>query len=110
MKLLFDENLPPKLPGLLTTLFPGSAHVRERGLLGRSDEEVWEYARTNGFTIISKDSDFQQRSLLYGHPPKIIWLRLGNCTREKLLQLITSHEQDIRALDTDVLESVLVLS
>lgn len=110
MKLLFDENLSPKLPGLLETLFPESEHVRECGLLGLPDEDVWKYARANGFTIVSKDSDFQQRSLLYGHPPKIVWLRIGNCTREQLVQLIANHEQDIRALDTDPFESVLVLS
>ena len=68
------------------------------------------YARTNGFTIVSKDSDFQPRSLLYGHPPKIVWLRIGNCTRQQLVQLITTHEQDIRALDTDPFETLLVLS
>ena len=110
MKLLFDENLSPKLPRLLATHFPGSAHVRECGLLGLPDEDVWEYARANGFTIISKDSDFQQRSLLYGPPPKIVWLRIGNCNRQQLVQLITTHEQDIRALDADPHESVLVLS
>ena len=110
MKLLFDENLSPKLPGLLTAIFPGSAHVRECGLLGHTDEEVWDYARTNGFIIVSKDSDFQQRSLLHGHPPKVVWLRLGNCTRQKLILLITQHEQDIRALDVEPQESVLVLA
>ena len=94
----------------LASLFPDSAHVRECGLLGLPDEEVWEYARTNGFTIVSKDSDFQQRGLLYGHPPKIVWLRIGNCSRQKLVQLITTHELDIRALDTDPFETLLVLS
>ena len=110
MKLLFDENLSPKLPRLLATLFPDSAHVRECGLLGLPDEDVWEYARANDFIIVSKDSDFQQRSLLYGHPPKIVWLRIGNCTRQQLVQFITTHEPDIHALDTDPFESVLVLS
>ena len=109
MKLLFDENLSPKLPDLLATLFPDSAHVRECELLGLPDEDVWEYARANGFTIVSKDSDFQQRSLLYGHPPKIVWLRIGNCTRRQLIQLITSHERDIQALETDPFESLPVL-
>jgi predicted nuclease of predicted toxin-antitoxin system len=110
MKLLFDENLSPKLPRSLVTLFPDSAHVRECGLLGFPDEDVWEYARANDFTIVSKDSDFQQRSLLYGQPPKSVWLRTGNCTRQQLVQLITIHEQEIRALGTDPLETILVLS
>ena len=110
MKLLFDENLSPKLPSLMAAFFPESVHVRECGLLGLPDEDVWEYARANGFTVVSKDSDFQQRSLLYGHPPKIVWLRIGNCTRQQLVQLITTHEKDIRALDSDPFETVLVIS
>ena len=110
MKLLFDENLSPKLPRLVADLFPGSLHVRECGLLGRPDEEIWDYARANGFTLVSKDSDFQQRSLLFGHPPKLVWLRLGNCTRPQLRQLITAREKDIHALEADPFESVLVLS
>ena len=67
MKLLFDGNLSPKLPRLLAALFPGSAHVRECGLLGFPDEEVWEYARVNRFVIVSKDSDFQQRGYTAAH-------------------------------------------
>jgi predicted nuclease of predicted toxin-antitoxin system len=110
MKLLFDENLSPNLPDLEATIFPGSAHVRECGLLGQPDEDVWAYARNNGFTLVSKDSDFQQRSLLYGHPPKLVWLRIGNCTRLQIVQMITSHQQDIHALHANPSESVLVLS
>jgi len=110
MKLLFNENLSPKLPRLLAGFFPESVHAREVGLLGLSDDAVWEYARINGFTIVSKDSDFQQRSLLHGPPPKIVWLRIGNCTRDQLVQLITTHERDIHALDTSPLETALVLS
>jgi len=72
MKLLFDENLSPKLPRLVQALFPESTHIRECGLRGFSDGKIWEYARANDFTIVSKDSDFQQRSLLYGHPPKVV--------------------------------------
>ena len=110
MKLLFDENLSPKLPRLLDTLFPGSQHVRDCNLKGFPDEDIWAFARANGFTIVSKDADFHQRSLLYGQPPKLVWLRIGNCSREQLLELITMHEQDIRALEVDPLVSVLVLS
>ncbi len=104
MKLLFDENLSPKLPSLLATHFPGSSQVRECGLLGQTDEDVWESASTNGFTIVSKDSDFQQRSLLCGHPPKIVWLRIGNCTRQQVVQLITTHAPDIHAFEADPTE------
>ena len=110
MKLLLDENLSPKLPALIVAQFPGSLHIRDCGLKGATDEAIWESARTNNFTIVSKDSDFYQRSLFYGSPPKIVWLRIGNCTRDDLVQLLLMHEQQVRALDDDPLESVLVLS
>ena len=110
MKLLFDENISPKLPGLLKALFTGSAHVRECRLLGLPDEDIWEYARANNFIIVSKDSDFQQRSMLYGSPPKFVWLQIGNCTSNQIVALITTHEEDIRTFNNDALEAVLVLS
>ena len=61
MKLLFDENLSPQLIDLLSDLYPGSAHVHQCGLGGRDDAAIWEYAKSNGFTIVSKDSDFEER-------------------------------------------------
>ena len=108
MKLLFDENLSPKLPQLLRSQFPGSAHVRDCGLKGGTDQAIWEYARTNGFTLVSKDSDFRQRSLSAGAPPKLVWLCLGNCTRNDLLDLLLKHEDDIRSLESSS-ELVLLL-
>jgi predicted nuclease of predicted toxin-antitoxin system len=74
VKLLFDENLPPRLVQSLADLYPGSSHLRDCGLRGASDSEVWLYAKDNFYTIVSKDSDFWQRSSLLGGPPKIIWL------------------------------------
>jgi predicted nuclease of predicted toxin-antitoxin system len=109
MKLLFDENLSPKLPRLLATQFPGSDHVRDSGLKGQSDQAVWEYAKAHGFTLVSKDGDFYQRSLLLGAPPKVIWLCLGNCTRPQLLNLLLCHQEEIRRFETAA-ETVLLLS
>ena len=80
MKLLFDQNLSPQLPRLLADIYADSTHVREVGLREADDSEIWDYAKTNGYAIVSKDSDFQHRSLLRGSPPKFIWLRVGNCT------------------------------
>ena len=109
MKLLFDENLSPKLPRLVAATFPGSLHVRDLGLMGCADEEIWNYASANGFTIVSKDKDFYQRALLFGAPPKFIWLCLGNCTRDDLLALIRRQEREILTFETSA-ESVLVVS
>ena len=99
MKLLFDENLSPKLPRLIAE--PVSRQRSHPGLRfeRRTDQAVWEYAGANGFTLVSKDGDFYQRSLLLGAPPKLVWLCLGNCTRDQLLNLLLEHENDIHALN-----------
>ena len=94
---------------MLAAKFPGSQHVREPGLKGRTDDEIWQYAGGNGFAIVSKDKDFYQRAVLFGGPPKFIWLGLGNCTRVDLLALIQRHEGDILAFATSP-ETVLVLT
>ncbi|WP_369667921.1 DUF5615 family PIN-like protein [Thioalkalicoccus limnaeus] len=78
MKLLLDENLSPKLPGLLAELCPGSSQIDEAGLRGARDAEVWEYAKANRYILVSKDNDFGQRSFQYGAPPKVVWLNVGN--------------------------------
>jgi predicted nuclease of predicted toxin-antitoxin system len=109
MKLLFDENLSPKLPRLIQSQFPGSVHVRDCGLKGGTDPAIWDYARAHGFTLVSKDGDFYQRGLLLGPPPKLVWLCLGNCTRAQVLDLLLKHEKDIRSLESAA-ESVLLLS
>ena len=74
MKLLFDENLSPKLVRLLDDLFPDSVHVRDVGLKAADDPIVWKYAQDNGLTICSKDSDMHQRSFVLGYPPKVVWV------------------------------------
>lgn len=109
MKLLLDENLPPRLAKPLSEVFPGTLHVRDCGLTGKNDSEVWEHARQHQFVIVSKDSDFYQRSVLCGHPPKFIWLRLGNCTTQQVLNLLLAHEKDIAAHAANPVEAVLVL-
>jgi len=88
VRLLFDENLSPRLPGLLAEIYPGSEHVQNCGLSRASDTGVWEYAKTHGFTIVSKDSDFQERSILWGSPPKVIWLRTRNCKSADVAELL----------------------
>src|SRR5687767_10560996 len=109
MKLLFDENLSPRLPQFLKETFPESRHVRDCALKGKTDREIWEYARREQFVIVSKDSDFLQRSLIHGTPPKVVWLRIGNCTRDDLLRLILSREKEIRELEVEPGHAILVL-
>jgi len=65
-------------------LYPGSKHVRQVGLDEADDTTVWNYAKDNSFVIVSKDEDFHQRSFLSGWPPKVVWLRLGNCSTQDI--------------------------
>lgn len=93
MKLLFDENLSPGLVGSLRDIYPDSEHVSGVGLGGALDAAVWEYSKTHGFAIVSKDSDFAERSVLESGPPKVIWIRLGNCSTSEIeRQLRSAHE------------------
>jgi predicted nuclease of predicted toxin-antitoxin system len=69
---------------LLADVYPGSLHVHQCGLGASDDSAIWEYARENGLTIVSKDSDFQERSVLLGSPPKVIWLRTSNCASAQI--------------------------
>jgi predicted nuclease of predicted toxin-antitoxin system len=98
MKLLFDENLPPALVEALAVSFPGSRHVDRCGLGATDDAAIWDYAKANGFWIVTKDSDFEERSVLLGAPPKVIWLRTGNCTTARLVALLAHHAEAVRRL------------
>ena len=109
MKLLFDHNLSPKLVGRLAELFPDSAHVFPLQLGNVDDIEVWNYARDNGFTVVSKDADFSELSLLHGWPPKLIWLRIGNCTTSQMEELLRSNFEAIEEMNANPKVSVLSL-
>ena len=110
MKLLFDQNLSPRLVQLLAAEFPGSEHVRNRGMAAATDPTVWAYAAVQGLVIVSKDSDFQHRALLLGHPPKLVWVRLGNCSTAAVATLLRSRHSDLLAFDADPTASLLALS
>ena len=84
MKLLFDENLSPRLVERLADVYPESQHVSGVELGAALDSAVWEYAKAHGFAIVSKDSDFAERSVLESGPPKVIWIRLGNCSTSEI--------------------------
>lgn len=110
MKFLFDQNLSHRLGRLLTANFPGSQHVREVGLATAPDTEVWDYAVAHGLVIVSKDTDFQQRALLLGHPPKVVWVRLGNCSTAAVAALLHDRQAELLVFDADPAAAFLALS
>lgn len=109
MRLLFDHNLSPRLPRLLADLYPDSIHVREVGLHESDDAIVWKHAEVHDFMIVSKDSDFQQRSLLLGAPPKFVWVRLGNCSVTESADFLRKHSPAIHTFAEDSSQSHLIL-
>jgi predicted nuclease of predicted toxin-antitoxin system len=98
MKLLLDENLSPKLAKSLQDMFPGTMHVEDCGLGAADDEQIWRFAKENDYVIVSKDSDFYDRSALYGGPPKVVWVRVGNCTTKDLESVLRRSKSSLAAL------------
>ena len=110
MKLLFDENLSPVLPAALSDCYVECQHVRDIGLKASPDADVWEYAARNELVIVTKDSDFRQRSFLHGHPPKVIWIGLGNCSTRMVEDLLRRRITEVTEFLADRVKAFLVLS
>jgi predicted nuclease of predicted toxin-antitoxin system len=108
--LLLDENLPQGIVRDVADLFPNSAHVRELGLRAAPDDAIWERAVADGYVIITKDDDFRQRSFLRGFPPKVIWLRIGNCRRADIASLLHDRASAIERFADDPLVALLVMT
>jgi predicted nuclease of predicted toxin-antitoxin system len=101
MKLLFDQNLSFKLCPRLADVFPGSTQVRLLGMEGADDWSIWQYAKTNGFALVSQDADFADIATLYGPPPKVIWLRCGNQSNDVIEVLLRDRVEEITRFDAD---------
>ena len=110
MKLLLDQNLSPRLLRTLEAVYPGSSHVRLLGLRDADDGVVWEFARDHEFTIVSKDSDFHQRSFVLGFPPKVIWIRRGNCATTDIETVFRERQPSILEFCQDDTHAFLALS
>ncbi|HTG31403.1 MAG TPA: DUF5615 family PIN-like protein [Thermoanaerobaculia bacterium] len=88
MKLLLDQNLSYRLLARLETVFPGSSQIHRLGMEHADDAVIWHFARENGFSIVTKDSDFYERSLVQGFPPQVIWLKCGNISTRQLEEIL----------------------
>jgi predicted nuclease of predicted toxin-antitoxin system len=110
VKLLYDENLSPRLVQALAGEYPDSAHVRDVGLRGSPDSSVWDFAQAHGFAIASKDTDFRDRSIVEGPPPKVIRLDIGNAGTAMIVDLLRRERQRVEDFDTQTEASLLILS
>ena len=109
MKLLFDQNISPKLSDHFKDTFKEAVHIQDLNLDSAGDIELWEYARSNNFTIVTKDSDFNHLVSLYGFPPKVIWIRRGNCTTKQIQDMIKDHIEGIRLFINDSENGIFTL-
>lgn len=101
MRLLFDQNLSFKLCQMITDLFPDSSHVGSHGLSEAADRALWEFAKANGFAIVTQDADLAELASLLGSPPKVIWLRAGNQTTAATADLLRRHAPTIQSFEGD---------
>ncbi len=98
MRLLFDQNLSPRLATRLDDIFPGSAHVQHFGMDRAADSEVLDYAKEHGFVLVSKDSDFFDAGMVREKTTKIVWIRRGNCSTNDIEAILRRHAGDIENL------------
>ena len=109
MRLLFDEQLSEELVKLLDDLFPDSLHIRLVGAGGAADPSVWQLAHEHRCVLVTKDEDFHRLSILRGAPPKVVWLRVGNCATTDIARLLRERAEDIRRFEAQGEETFLEL-
>jgi len=106
--LLFDQNISFKVAKKIQDIFPDSKHVSDVRLQNSRDVEIWEFAKNNNLCIVTFDIDFIDLSVLKGFPPKIICLRIGNTTTEKIIFKLRSEialiKEFLNSSDTAFLE------
>jgi predicted nuclease of predicted toxin-antitoxin system len=95
MKILFDQNISHRVIAKITHLYPEAKHVIDVGLYGFSDTKIWNFAKEHGYHIATFDSDFYELATIKGHPPKIIWLRIGNTTKDGIAQVFIQKLESI---------------
>jgi len=96
-RLLFDENLAARLVADVDDAYPSSSHVRSEGLEGAADLAIWAHAARAGFVLVTKDEDFHRLSVFRGFPPKVVWLRVGNCSTSEVARLLRDRRAEIEA-------------
>jgi predicted nuclease of predicted toxin-antitoxin system len=107
--LLFDQNLSPRLVDRLADIYPNSVHVFSLGLGDAMDIDIWEFARDNDYMIVTKDADFSEFGIIKGFPPKIIWIRRGNCSTQDIENILRENFSAISELSVDENSGILAL-
>ena len=95
MKFLVDANLPPLLCAWLRLHRHEAEHLFDRNLLTATDSQIWERCSVENLVIFSKDTDFYDRALLFGAPPQVVHVAVGNCSNTRLLDVLAQEWNDI---------------
>jgi predicted nuclease of predicted toxin-antitoxin system len=109
LRLLFDENLAPRLAQLVAGLFPGSLHVSSVELSSAPDAAIWEYAKANDLAFVTKDKDFAGLSMVRGAPPKVVLVQTGNSSTALIENVLRSNAIRISEFERDLKRSLLIL-
>ncbi|MGG7663056.1 DUF5615 family PIN-like protein [Dyadobacter sp. BHUBP1] len=109
MKVLIDQNISQRILPLLAHQFDTLNHVRQLGLTDADDYEIFMFARDNGYqAVITADEDFIKLINQFSQPPKIVWIRAGNCSTKVLSDLLREKAQAIKdfvqSADFDIYE------
>lgn len=95
MKFIVDAQLPAAIAGALTVAGHQAEAARDAGLREAEDGVIWDYADMHQLVINTKDEDFSERVLRSPTGPAVIWLRIGNCSNQALLEWLMPLLPDI---------------
>jgi predicted nuclease of predicted toxin-antitoxin system len=101
LRLLLYQNLSRKLLAAIEGPFPASAHILPLGLSKSTDSDIWYYARHQGYTLVTKNTDMVDLCILRGAPPKVLWLRVGNCSTSVVRDVLLGNTQRIERFEQD---------
>ena len=101
MKLLFDQNISHRILNHIQDILPEAKQLRDLGLENNSEKQIWEYAKKSAYIIVTFDGDFYDFSLVWGHPPKIIWIRTYNQTTKNVGEIIRKYIDKIQDFQND---------
>ena len=110
VKLLLDQNLSHRLVASLSDVYPGAAHVRDFSMEKADDTAVWDFAKANGYSIVSKDTDFHHLSFAKGAPPRVVWLEVGNCPTSRIESVLRANVVKVIAFHREPGSAFLILT
>jgi predicted nuclease of predicted toxin-antitoxin system len=88
MRFLVDAQLPPAVVSLFRRRGFVAVHVYEALPPSANDQAIAAYAVATESVIVTKDEDFAQAVGVKASHPQVVWVRVGNCRNETLLELI----------------------